>query len=56
MGDGSDDELAGADAAGLTSVLVETDYDDTYDPNRHAVVNWTGLRINKLSGVLQLLA
>lgn len=56
VGDGSDDELAGADAAGLTSVLVETDYDDTYDPNRHAVDTWTGLRINKLSGVLQFLA
>lgn len=56
VGDGSDDELAGADAAGLTSVLVEIGYDDTYDPNRHAVINWTGLRINKLSGVLQLLA
>ena len=56
VGDGSDDELAGADDAGLTSVLVETDYDDTYDPDRHAVANWTGLRINKLSGVLQLLA
>ena len=56
VGDGSDDELAGAHAAGLISVLVETEYDDTYDPNRHAVVNWTGLRINKLSGVLELLA
>lgn len=56
VGDGSDDELAGADAAGLTSVLVEIDYADTYDPNRDAVINWTGLRINNLSGVLRLLA
>jgi putative hydrolase of the HAD superfamily len=54
VGDGSDDELAGAALAGLTPALLETDTADTYDPARDAVVNWTGIRLRDLSDVLEL--
>jgi putative hydrolase of the HAD superfamily len=54
VGDGSDDELAGAAGAGLTPVLVEADSSDTYDPWRGAVVDWAGSRLDDLSDVLGL--
>lgn len=41
VGDGSDDELSGADAAGMTPVLLDSG--DT--PRR----DWSGLRVNALS-------
>src|SRR5204862_324273 len=52
VGDGSDDELAGAARAGLTPALVEADISDTYDPARDAVASWTGIRLRDLSEVL----
>jgi putative hydrolase of the HAD superfamily len=55
VGDGSDDELAGAVGAGLTPVLVEADTSDTYDPRRGAVVDWAGPRLDDLSDVLGLI-
>lgn len=54
VGDGSDDELAGAALAGLTAALVEADSSDTYDPTRDAVRSWAGIRLRDLSDVLQL--
>jgi putative hydrolase of the HAD superfamily len=54
VGDGSDDELAGAAAAGLTPALVAADTSDTYDPRRDAVGNWAGTRLRDLSDVLGL--
>jgi putative hydrolase of the HAD superfamily len=54
VGDGSDDELAGAARAGLTPALVEAETSDTYDPSRHAVGSWTGTRLRHLSDVLAL--
>jgi putative hydrolase of the HAD superfamily len=41
VGDGSDDELAGAARVGLTPASVEAETSDTYDPSRHAVGSWT---------------
>jgi putative hydrolase of the HAD superfamily len=54
VGDGSDDELAGAARTGLTAALVEAETTDTYDPGRHAVDNWAGTRLRRLSDVLDL--
>ncbi|HWF20574.1 MAG TPA: HAD-IA family hydrolase [Acidimicrobiales bacterium] len=54
VGDGSDDELAGAARAGLTPALVEAETTDTYDPGRHAVGRWSGMRLRDLSDVLAL--
>lgn len=55
VGDGSDDELAGAAAAGLTPVLVEVDSTNTYDPERGTVRAWTGARVKALPELLELL-
>jgi putative hydrolase of the HAD superfamily len=54
VGDGSDDELAGAARAGFAPALVEVETTDTYDPGRHAVDNWAGIRLRDLSDVLAL--
>jgi putative hydrolase of the HAD superfamily len=54
VGDGSDNELAGAARAGLRPVLVETDHSDTYDPERDGVSNWDGARLRDLSEVVEL--
>ena len=54
VGDGSDDELAGAARAGLTPALVEAETSATYDPWRHAVGNWADTRLRDLSDVLDL--
>ena len=54
VGDGSDDELAGAARAGLTPALVEAEMTDTYDPLRQPVDNWAGTRLRDLSDVLAL--
>lgn len=56
VGDGSDDELDGAALAGLTPALVEAKTSDTYDTEREAVVNWAGIRLQDLSGVLRLMS
>jgi putative hydrolase of the HAD superfamily len=55
VGDGSDDELAGAAAAGLIPMSMEADSSDTYDPWRDAVVDWAGPRLGDLSDVLVLI-
>jgi len=55
VGDGSDDELAGAARAGLTPALVEAETTDTYDPWRHAAGHWGGTRLHDLSDVLALM-
>jgi putative hydrolase of the HAD superfamily len=55
VGDGSDDELAGAERAGLRPVLVSSTTTDTYDPERPELSSWEGLVLEDLSGVLSLL-
>jgi len=52
VGDGSDDELAGAERAGLKPALVDSNTIDTYDSKRDAVSNWTGIRFRDLTGAL----
>ena len=52
VGDGSDDELNGAAAAGLTAVLVEVDTADAYDSDRPL---WAGARVRSLTEVLNVL-
>jgi putative hydrolase of the HAD superfamily len=54
VGDGSDDELAGAGRAGLSPMLVEAQTGDTYDPVRDSVAGWTGPRLGDLTDVLRL--
>ena len=53
VGDGSDDELAGAARAGLNPVLVEVDTANTYDPHRGA---WEGARLKDLADLPHLFA
>ncbi len=54
VGDGSDDELAGAARAGLTPALVEADTADTYDAERGTMPDWAGIRFPDLTGALAL--
>lgn len=56
VGDGSDDELAGAARCGMDPVLVTPDLSNTYDSHRPAAINWTGSRIMDLSKVRELIA
>ncbi len=55
VGDGSDNELAGAAAAGLRPVLVRSDLSDAYDPDRPEVSQWRGPAIEELAGLPALL-
>lgn len=55
VGDGSDDELAGAAAAGLVAVLARSDLSDSYDPHRSAVTAWQGPAIEDLDADLPML-
>jgi len=45
VGDGSDDELSGAQNAGLTAILLAADLSDTYDQVRPDRLRWDGPRI-----------
>jgi putative hydrolase of the HAD superfamily len=42
VGDGSDEELTGAQLAGLVPVLKRTDLRDVYDHHRLEVAGWEG--------------
>ncbi len=55
VGDGSDGELGGAAAAGMTAVLVTPSLHNTYDQHRPEVENWRGTRIGTIPDVLGLL-
>ncbi|WP_018349816.1 HAD family hydrolase [Longispora albida] len=54
VGDGSDHELTGAAALGLTPVLVTVDLSNTFDTERADVATWTGLRVDGLPGVVPI--
>ncbi|MCL4496267.1 MAG: HAD-IA family hydrolase [Firmicutes bacterium] len=45
VGDGSDQELSGAERSGMQAVLFVQDLSNTYDRNRPDVQNWTGTKI-----------
>ncbi len=55
VGDGSDGELSGAEAAGLTAVLVTPSLHNTYDQHRPEVEGWQGVRIATIPDVLGVL-
>src|SRR5262249_2350649 len=54
VGDGSDDELAGAAAAGLVPVLLDVDRSDAYDAERAHLDGWSGRRISAIAEVVPL--
>ena len=56
VGDGGDNELTGADAAGLHAVLVETGTEMQRLVAEHEALTWAGPRIPDLSQVAGLLA
>jgi putative hydrolase of the HAD superfamily len=56
VGDGSDDELVGAERAGMLPALVQSNTSDTYDPVRSSVTDWTGIRIRELADVVALVS
>ena len=51
VGDGANDELAGAERVGMRAVLIHTPGRDPYWP---AAKNWTGARITSIPEVLEL--
>ncbi|HET9058591.1 MAG TPA: HAD-IA family hydrolase [Acidimicrobiales bacterium] len=55
VGDGSDSELTGASAVGMTAVLVTPCLEDTYDSQRHDVTSWSGLRFPDVCQVVDAL-
>ena len=55
VGDGSDGELSGAAAAGMTPLLVTPSLHDTYDQHRPEVEAWQGPRIATIPDVLGFL-
>ena len=55
VGDGSDEELAGAAATGMLSVLKRTDLNDVYDEHRPEVGSWRGLAVDEIRELLNVL-
>jgi putative hydrolase of the HAD superfamily len=53
VGDGANDELAGAERVGMTSVLVHRDGEDPIWPE---VRDWAGPRVTRIPQVLELVA
>lgn len=54
VGDGANQELQGAEAVGMTAVMIRTPDDNLYNPRRTASENWPGLRISHLSEVFDI--
>jgi putative hydrolase of the HAD superfamily len=54
VGDGSDDELGGAERCGMRAALLDVDLSNTYDSHRPGVLGWTGLRVGSISAVRNL--
>ena len=55
VGDGSDEELTGAQRAGLVPVLKRTDLRDVYDHHRPEVAAWQGHEIHAIHELPQFL-
>jgi putative hydrolase of the HAD superfamily len=55
VGDGSDDELGGAERTGLLAALVDADASDTYDAVRPSVSGWSGIRLRQFADLLPLI-
>ncbi len=54
VGDGSDQELSGAQAVGLKTVLVRTSFAESSNPDRPEALVWRGLTIDAIPDVLAL--
>jgi len=54
VGDGGNQELQGAEAVGMTSVLIRTPEDNIYNPRRTASDGWPGIRISRLSEIFDI--
>lgn len=54
VGDGSDQELSGAQAVGLKTVLVRTSFAQSSNPDRPEALAWRGLTIDAIPDVLDL--
>lgn len=54
IGDGSGNELKGACAVGMTTILLKIPLNDVYDPIREDVANWKGTAISTLAQLKQL--
>jgi len=54
VGDGSSQELSGAQRVGMRAVLVRCNYDDSYDVQRLEVMAWQGPAITTLGDVVSL--
>ncbi|MBN2209018.1 MAG: HAD-IA family hydrolase [Candidatus Coatesbacteria bacterium] len=54
VGDGGNQELEGAQAVGMTAVMIRTPDDNLYNPRRTASDDWPGLRISHLSEVPEI--
>ncbi len=55
VGDGSSNELSGAESIGIKAILICTPLSDVYDPIRKDVENWTGMMIHKLTDLKDLI-
>lgn len=54
IGDGSFEELTGAAAVGMFSILIRVDLTDVYDPHRPEVENWRGVEINEIAELCEM--
>jgi len=54
VGDGGNQELEGAEAVGMTAVMIRTPEDDLHNPRRTASDAWSGPRISRLSEVFDI--
>ncbi|MEK7352908.1 MAG: HAD family hydrolase [Chloroflexota bacterium] len=54
VGDGSYNELTNAAAAGMFPILKRTELDDVYDNQRPEVENWSGLAIDEISELMDI--
>lgn len=56
VGDGSYEELTNAAAAGMLPVLKRTELDDVYDKQRPEVESWSGLAVDEISELTDLVS
>ncbi len=54
VGDGGSSELTGAVDVGMDAVLVRIPYEDSYEPHRPEVDNWTGPAVVDLAELLEM--
>lgn len=55
LANGESNELAGAQAVGMSAVLIRVPYAEEHNPRCHEAKTWTGPRVTSLKGLLSLL-